>query len=81
MANPQTNGKYRTSDFQEAIYLYKSGIIYLTTEWTNPQRATFVFKIPPDAILSAWQRGDDGGVRATLDAAEFLRKELRGRDR
>ena len=72
---------YKTTDFQEAIYLRQSGIIFVTTEWLTPNQATFVFKKPPDAILSAWQRGDDNGVRAILDAADFFRDELHRRNR
>ncbi len=76
-----TDGTYSTTDFQEAIYLRKSGIIFLCLEWPTPQRALFVFKKPPDEVLAAWQRGDDGGTRAVLDAAEFFRDVLRGRNR
>lgn len=72
---------YKTSDFQEAIYLRKSGIIFLNTEWPTPQRAMFVFKRPSDEVLAAWQIGDDGGVRVILDAADFFRSELRGANR
>lgn len=72
---------YKTSDFQEAIYLRISGVLFLTTEWPTPQRAFFVFKKPPDEILTAWQTGNDGGVRVILDAADFFRTELRGRNR
>ena len=57
------DGTYQTSDFQEAIYLYKSGIIFQSVIWDDPRRATFVFKQPSDEILSAWQCGEDGGVR------------------
>ena len=76
-----STGNYRTSDFQEAIYLRKSGIIYITTEWPTERQAFFVFKQPTDEILAAWQRGDDGGVRAVMNAADFFRDELRRRDR
>ena len=72
---------HRTTDFQEAIYLRQAGIIFVTTEWQNPRQATFVFKKPPDEILSAWQRGNDNGVRAILDAADFFRDELHRRNR
>ena len=76
-----SNGNYRTSDFQEAIYLRKSGILYIATEWPTERQASFVFKKPPDETLAAWQRGDDGGVRAVLNAADFFRDELRRRDK
>lgn len=72
-----SDSHYRTSDFQEAIYLRKSGILFIKTEWPTPQQAVFVFKKPPDEILSAWQTGDDGGVRAVMNAADFFRDELR----
>jgi len=72
---------YRTTDFQEAIYLRQVGIIFVTTEWLTSKQAIFVFKKPPDDILSAWQRGDDNGVRAILDAADFFRDELYRRNR
>ena len=72
---------YRTSDFQEAIYLRKSGVIFIKTEWPTPQRAVFVFKQPPDDLLTAWQTGADGGVRVVLDAADFFRSELRASNR
>ena len=75
------NGLYRTQDFKEAIYLYKSGVIFVSVEWVDSQRATFVFKQPSDELLSAWQRGDDAGVRPTLDAADFLRRQLNRRER
>lgn len=75
------NEFYRTSDFQEAIYLRKSGIIFIKTEWATPQRAVFVFRQPSDDILSAWQTGNDSGVRVILDAADFFRGELRGSNR
>jgi len=76
-----TNETYPTTNFKEAIYLRISGIIFVRIEWPTPQQAVFVFKIPPDAILSAWAKGEDKGVRATLDAADFLRDELHRRDR
>jgi len=76
-----SNGTYKTTNFQEAIYLRKAGIIFIETQWSSPQQALFVFKQPPDAILSAWQSGDDGGVRAILSGADFFRDELRRRDR
>ena len=76
-----TNETYQTTNFQEAIYLRKAGVIFIRTEWTTPQQAVFVFKKPPDDILSAWARGDDGGVRAILGAADFFRDELRRRER
>jgi len=72
-----SNGNYRTSDFQEAIYLRKAGVIYISTEWPTDRQAFFIFRRPPDEVLSAWQRGDDGGVRAVLNAADFFRDELR----
>ena len=72
---------YKTSDFQEAIYLRQAGIIFVATEWRTPNQALFVFKKPPDDILSAWQKGDDNGVRAILDAADFFRDELHRRNR
>jgi len=75
------NSTYQTTDFQEAIYLRKSGILFIKTEWPTPQQAVFVFKKPPDDILVAWQTGDDGGVRVVMDAADFFRSELRRRDR
>ena len=78
MANNET---YSTISFQEAIFLRKSGILYLRTEWLTPQQAIFVFKKPPDEILAAWARGDDNGVRAVLGAADFFRDELRRRER
>jgi hypothetical protein len=81
MMEQPSNGFYRTTDFREAIYLRKSGIIYVSTSWPTPQQAVFCFKKPSDEVLSAWQRGDDDGVRATLDAADFFRDELRRRDR
>ena len=68
---------HRTSDFQEAIYLRKCGIIYIATEWPTERQAVFVFRQPPDEILSAWQTGNDGGVRAVMNAADFFRDELR----
>ena len=77
----ETNGTYKTADFQEAIYLRVSGVIYVGTEWPTPQQAFFVFKKPPDATLSAWATGQDKGVRIVLDAADFFRDELRRRDR
>ena len=76
-----TNGEYPTTDFQEAIYLRKSGILFLRTEWPTPQQAIFVFKKPSDDILVNWQTGNDGGVRIVMDAADFFRDELRRRDR
>ena len=75
------NEIYSTISFQEAIFLRKSGIIFLRLEWTSPQQALFIFKKPPDDVLSAWARGDDGGVRAILGAADFFRDELRRRER
>jgi hypothetical protein len=75
----ESNGTYSTSDFREAVYLRKSGVIFLKIEWPS-KRALFVFKRPPDEILAAWARGEDGGVRAILDAADFCRSELHGRD-
>ena len=72
---------YKTTDFQEAIYLRQCGIIFVTTEWFTTKQATFVFKKPPDDILAAWQRGNDNGVRAILDAADFFRDELHRRER
>ena len=76
-----SNGDYKTSDFQEAIYLRKSGILFLRTEWPTPQQAFFVFEKPPTSIMRDWQTGNDGGVRIILDAADFFRDELRRRDR
>jgi hypothetical protein len=76
-----SNEIYRTTDFQEAIYLRKSGILFIKTEWTTPQQAVFVFKKPPDDVLVNWQTGEDGGVRVVMDAADFFRDELRRRDR
>ena len=76
-----TSNEYSTTDFQEAIYLRKSGILYLRTEWPTPQQAFFVFKKPSDDILVNWQIGNDGGVRIIMDAADFFRDELRRRER
>ena len=72
-----TNGFYRTSDFEEAIFLRVSAVVFVRTEWPTPQRAVFVFKTPPDDILTAWATGNDKGVRIILDAAAFFRTELR----
>lgn len=72
---------YRTSDFQEAIYLRKSGVLFSRTEWLTPQQAVFVFKRPSDDVLINWQTGNDGGVRVVLDNADFFRDELRRRER
>ena len=72
---------YETTDFKEATYLRKCGVIFLKTEWPTPRQAVFVFKKPSDEILSDWAKGDDGGVRAILDAADFFRDELHRRDR
>jgi hypothetical protein len=72
-----SNGFYRTSNFEEAIFLRNSGIIYVRTEWPTPQRAFFIFKQPPGEVLSAWASGDDRNVRITMLNAEFLRDELR----
>jgi hypothetical protein len=69
---------YETQDFPEAIYLRKNAVPFLRVEWNDPKRATFVFKFPSDDILAAWVKGDDGGVRAILAAADFLRDALRG---
>jgi len=77
----EENGTYRTPDFQTAIYLRISGVIYIGIEWPTPQQAFFVFQKPPDTILSAWATGQDKGVRIVLDAADFFRDELRRRDR
>jgi hypothetical protein len=77
----EQNGIYKTSDFQEAIYLRVSGIIFISTEWPTPQQAFFVFKKPPDTVLSAWATGADKGVRVVLDAADFFRDELRRRNK
>lgn len=71
---------YETSDFPEAIYLRKSGITFIGVNWLSPQRAVFIFKNPPEEVMSAWAKGEDGGVRVTLAAADFLRDVLR-RDR
>lgn len=75
------NNIYQTINFREAVFLRKSGVIFLRTEWPTPQQAVFVFKTPPDNILSAWAKGDDDGLRATLDAADFFRDELHRRER
>jgi hypothetical protein len=72
---------HRTTDFQEAIYLRKSGILFIRTEWPTPQQAVFIFRKPPDDILVNWQTGQDGGVRVVMDAADFFRDELHRRDR
>lgn len=76
-----SNETYSTTNFQEAIFLRKSGIIFLRTEWPTPQQAVFIFKKPPDEILASWITGDDSGVRAILGAADFFRDELRRRER
>ena len=70
------NGNFGTSDFQQAIFLYVSGVIFVGIDWTDPQRATFRFKTPPDDILAAWQRGEDLGVRTILDARDLMRRKL-----
>ena len=75
------NEFYKTSDFQEAIFLRVSGVIFVTTEWPTPQQAFFVFKKPADTLLSEWATGKDKGVRIVLDAADFFRDEIRRRDR
>lgn len=76
-----SNDTHKTSDFQEAIYLRKSGILFIKTEWPTPQQAVFVFRKPDDEILINWQMGNDGGVRVVMDNADFFRDELRRRDR
>ena len=81
MNEPASNGFYRTSNFQEAIYLRIIGTPFVSTEWPTPQQAVFVFKKPPDIILSAWATGDDKGVRIILGAADFFRDELHRRER
>ena len=89
MLDGNSNGFYKTNDFRQAVYLRKVGIIYIRTDWTTEldrnqrQRdiAHFVFKQPSDEILSAWASGDDVGVRAILDAADFFRDEIKRRDR
>ncbi len=86
--NDINNGVFKTSDFRQAVYLYKSGVIYLRTDWQEVpgknglrDTAVFVFKKPSDEIISAWASGNDNGVRATLDAADFFRDEIKRRDR
>lgn len=75
------NSTHRTTDFQEAIYLRKTGILFLRTEWPTAQQAVFVFNKPTDDVLIAWHTGNDGGVRVVMDAADFFRDELKRRDR
>lgn len=70
------NGEYPTTDFKEAVYLRKSGVLFLRTEWLTPQQATFFFKMPSDDIKIAWQTGNDGGVQTILNAVDFFRDEL-----
>lgn len=84
-----SNGYYKTNNFREAVYLRSVGVLYIKTEWTiqpdikNIPRDTalFVFKTPSDEVRSAWLRGEDNGVRAILDAADFFRDEIKRRDR
>ena len=67
---------FTTSDLQQAIFLYISGVIYLRLDNSNPQRTGFVFHQPADNVMAAWQRGEDKGVRVILDAREFLKRQL-----
>lgn len=73
------NSTYPTVDFQEAIYLRMSGVLFIRTEWPTPQQAVFVFQKPNDELLINWQTGNDSGVRIVMDAADFFRTELRRR--
>lgn len=77
----KNNNHYRTSDFREAVFLRTRGVPYLTIEWPTPQRAFFVFEKPPEGTVESWASGSDGGVRATLEAADFFRDIIKGRDR
>lgn len=92
MISPNGNGhsdNYETANFREAVFLRVKGAIYVETKWVEKpnnqgnlrESAVFVFKIPSDDILSAWVRGDDGGVRAILEAADFFRDEIKRRNR
>ncbi len=72
------DNRYPTTEILEAAFLRAKGIIYIATEWPTPQQAIFVFRKPPDEILSAWQRGDDTVSTHALDRAmNFFRDELR----
>jgi len=74
------NGTYETTGFLEAAFLRARGVLYVGTHWPTPQQAIFVFRRPSDAILSAWQRGDDKiSARALQDSMDFLRDQLKRR--
>ena len=73
-----SDNHYQTTDILEAAFLRAKGILYISTEWPTPQQAIFIFKKPPDELLSAWLRGDDSvNVRAFDRAMNFFRDELR----
>lgn len=70
---------FRTTDFLFAAFLRAKGVLYIRTDWINPRQAIFVFKLPPEDIVIAWQKADDAvSARAFNDSLNFLRDELRG---
>jgi len=79
MTTSKADSLFRTTDFLFAAYLRAKGILYIRTEWLTPRQAIFIFKMPPENIIIAWQRADDEvSARALSDSLNFLRDELRG---
>jgi len=75
------NSTYETTGFLEAAFLRARGVLYAETRWLTPQQAIFVFRRPPDELLSAWQSGEDKiSARALQSAMDFLRDEIRRRE-
>ena len=69
---------FETTEFLFAAFLRANGIIYLHTEWRTPHQATFIFKLPPETLITDWQKADDAvSARALYDSLNFFRDEMR----
>uniref|UniRef100_A0A6M3JK97 DUF5659 domain-containing protein n=1 Tax=viral metagenome TaxID=1070528 RepID=A0A6M3JK97_9ZZZZ len=78
MTDRKSESIFHTTEFLFAAYLRAKGIIYLRTDWYSTRQATFVFKMPPENIVIAWQKADDEvSARALNDSLNFFRDELR----
>ena len=74
--NPKT--QLETTEFLFAAFLRAKGILYIRTDWRTSNQATFVFNLPSDDLLIAWQKADDGvSARALYDSLNFFRDEMR----
>lgn len=71
--NGHTNGTFETTDIDLASFLYAKDVQFIRLNWTNPERAAFVFETPSNEILASWLIDYQELMRKMKAARNFLR--------